>query len=130
MLTSKQLERLQRYLDMWRERFGMDPEASRCVFDLNQNPVKRTCWSSKKGEPPTITTKSHRMWIPMLRRWLLPIEVAFAHGFPVTPGAARDACCERDPLGDSSSFQVLGNCMHMSNVGSVLAIALSSISRV
>ena len=70
------------------------------------------------------------MWVPKLRRWLLPVELAYMHGYPVTAEAARDLGVQFDPFGALYSCSQLGNCMHLANDGSVLAIVLACVSRV
>ncbi|CAK0790540.1 unnamed protein product, partial [Prorocentrum cordatum] len=66
-----------------------DCAADLCIFDLSQNPDESLGRISETI--PTLTTKSYRLWVLRLRRWLLPVELAWARGYPVTPDAIRDA---------------------------------------
>ena len=93
-------------------------------FDLCQDYVYKR---GKMSLLPTITEKCKRMWFRQLRRWLLGVELAYAHGFPVVPKAARDA----GVMVDSNSYtkEDLGNCTRMANDGAVLAIALACVQR-
>ena len=117
LLTEKQKARLHRYTE------AASPPGGDHVFDLGQNAE----WSRSATALPTLTTKSARMWFRPLRRWFLPVELAYAHGFPVAPHAARDANVEVD----SNSYTVcdIGGSMHMASVGAALAIALSCVQR-
>eukprot|EP00973_Karenia_brevis_P023067 3177361-Karenia_brevis.AAC.1 len=45
----------------------------------------------RRGQLPTTTKGSSRVWVPSLRRWLLPKELAASHGFPVTADLASHA---------------------------------------
>ena len=117
LLTGKQKARLHRYTE------AASPPGGDHVFDLGQNAE----WSRSATTLPTLTTKSGRMWFRPLHRWLLPVELAYAHGFPVAPRAARDANVEVD----TNSYTVcdIGGSMHMASVGMALAIALSCVQR-
>ena len=127
LLTRQQAMQLTNYFDMWRRKYGEDAQTiDSCVFDLNQNPMYGRS-SAKQGDLPTITTKSSRMWVPKRRRWLLPMELAIAHGHPVMAESARQARSPLDPYGGSYSVTQVGNCMHVATVGSVLAIVLGSV---
>ena len=93
------------------------------VFDLSQE----AGWSRSDTVLPTLTTKCSRLWFRPLRRWLLPVELAYAHGFPCVPCAARDANVEVNS--NSYTVQDIGGGMHMASVGAALAIARSCVQR-
>ena len=127
LLTQRQTRYLGRYSAEWAAR--CHAPADLCIFDLSQDPDEGSRGRSSSNLP-TMTTKSCRMWVPRLRRWLLPVELAWAHGYPATPGAARDACLEGGEAAQGVfSIARLGNCMHVANVGAVVAVVLASVCR-
>ncbi len=123
LLTEKQRGFLSGYLSLCPPTL----HSGEIVFDLSQSPRFR-CRCSSQGVLPTITRKSVRLWMPSRARWLLPIELAHAQGFVVTPSSAEDAMVPMDV--ESYTFGQVGNSMHMASVGSVMAIALASVRRV
>ena len=52
-----------------------------CVFNLGQNPRMRRSQSTSAGECPTLTKAAGVLWIPHLRRWMVPIELAAASSY-------------------------------------------------
>jgi hypothetical protein len=115
--------RAQEYASRWMARRGSPPEdCTSCVFDISQNPHARLRWTTRAGELPTTTTKSV-WWVPALQRWLLPLEVAAASGFPVIDELARAGGIVWTPVVFTASQ--MGNVMHVANVGCVVAAALS-----
>ena len=127
LLTETQTRYLDRYCTQWSARHHAP--ADLCIFDLSQDPDAGSRGRSSESLP-TVTTKSCRMWAPRLRRWLLPLELAWAHGYPVTPGAARDACLGGGEIAQGvCSIARLGNCMHVANVGAAVAVTLACVSR-
>ena len=121
LLSDGQKRRLRQYI----EALPSAEKGADHVFDLVMDPVKFGGRRSMSALP-TLQTNSNRMWMQRLRRWFLPVELAYAHGFPVVPHAARDAGVEDF---DSYSVRDVGEGMHMANVGAVLAIALSCVQR-
>ena len=121
LLCDGQKDRLRKYI----EALPSAEKGADHVFDLVMDPVAFGGRSST-SVLPTCMTNSTKMWMQGLRRWLLPAELAYAHGFPVVPHAARDAGVE---YSESYSVLDMGGGMHMANVGAVLAIALSCVQR-
>ena len=122
MLTEKQ----RMYLATYMAAVPIDCKLDDCIFDLSQDPGRRRGRWTLDGTLPTVTTKS-RLWVPSLRRFLLPVELAYAHGFPVTSTAAVDAGVAQDMV--PYTRHQIGNCMHVASVGIVLAVAAASVSR-
>ena len=122
LLTEKQ----RMYLATYMAAVPIDCKLDDCIFDLSQNPGRRRGRWTSDGTLPTVTTVS-RLWVPSLRRFLLPVELAYAHGFPVTSTAAVDAGVAQDMV--PYTRHQIGNCMHLASVGIVLAVAAASVSR-
>ncbi len=129
LLTPHQKARLECYSESWLGSRGQAPaESKSCVFNLLQNPEHRRVQTDCRGAMPTCTRGCSVLWVPFLRRWLLPIELAAAHGLPITQSLASDAQVALDVHGPEYSTSQLGNAMHVANVGSVLAITLSCLA--
>ncbi len=131
LLTPHQQARLERYTATWLGSRGQAPaESKSCAFNLQQNPEHRRVQTDRGGAMPTCTRNCSVLWVPFLRRWLLPIELAAAHGLPITHSLATAAQVPLDVHGPEYSCSQLGNAMHVANVGSVLAITLSCLAPV
>ena len=128
-LTSHQARYLRIYTSMWQDTVGTDAAVDpRAVFDLSQNPEKRRVWSYSSVEGfrlPTFTRTSI-FWVPALRRFMLPMELASAIGLPCHPYLLA-ASGLRQHMPTTPSTQMLGNAMHVASVGLVLSVALSSV---
>ena len=130
LLTAQQRRWLVIYAEMWRTRLGTEPgDSIGCVFNLSQNPSKRASMSNERGQLPVCTRACYRLWLASRRRWLLPIELAAAHGFPVTEAFAACAKVPRDPNRSQYLPRQIGNAMHLANVGRVLAVSLACLAR-
>ncbi len=128
LLTAKQKKRLEQFSAGWCVRYGSAPEhSSSCVFNLTQNPAHRLSQTTGSGAMPTCTRKL--FWLPCLGRWMLPLELAVAHGLPVVAEVACQAQVGLDPCRGLYSFEQIGNCMHLANVGCVIATALACLAR-
>ena len=108
------------YLERYQARFV----GARAV-DLGSNPDHRPK-TSRDGVLPTTTTKSSRWWVCARRRWLLAKELAVLHGYPATP-ALGECVGVTDAAADRYRFGDIGNCMHVANVGCVVAVALACL---
>ena len=122
LLTEKQ----RMYLSAYMAAVPPTCQLKDCIFDVSQNPCRQRGRWTLDGTLPTVTTVS-KLWVPSLRRFLLPVELACAHGFPVTSTAAADAGVVQDMV--PYTHRQIGNCMHLASVGIVLAVAAASVSR-
>ena len=119
-LTLAERERWEIYKARWPHEIG----------DLGQNPRAGFGLHSRKGKLPTLISGMGIMFSPWHERWLLPIELWLAMGFPVTPTATAKTgvMCQfsrafpSPPPGRrrSSQLKQIGNAMHMESVGSIL----------
>ena len=113
---------------------GTDPrwQAGQLVpglrFQLGAEPesaalAKHVCWGA-----PHARKERGSLWVPHLRRWMVPLELAAASGFPATPpfGAGSTAPRGSDSLPGKKSQ--VGNVMQLPNVGCVLATALATLA--
>jgi len=126
LLTEKQRGYLHTFSTKWQAARGSAPEQSpSCIFNLGQNPDHRAMQTSSSDSIPTATSGCGLYWSPCLKRWLLPVELAAMHGFPVSESLAAEAGVPVDPCRDMYSFPQIGNSMHLANVGSVMAVALA-----
>ena len=98
-----------------------------CVFNLGQNPRVRRSQSTSAGECPTLTKAAGVLWIPHLGRWMVPLELAAASGFPATPILAQAAQLPGGVTAHIAKSHV-GNVMQLPNVGCVLATALATLA--
>ena len=119
-LTAKQ----QAYLDHYLSSRRTNNDAS-FVCDLSQNPKHRRTQLCRDGAMPTFTRPT-MLWVVSLKRWLLPCEMAFAMGLPITDGAAACAQVQKDT--SEYSRAVVGNMMHVACVGTILSVALSCVA--
>ena len=55
--------------------------------------------------------------------------LAAAHGFPATAYVAEEAGVPLDPGLHVYAYGQIGNCMSVSNVGSVMAVVLACLAR-
>ena len=127
LLGESETKHLHTYLAMWKAVTGTEPHTDKnCVFNLDQNPNFRRCWTNPRtGTMPTLTAKSRKLWSPYLRRWLIPSELCIAMGF--NAGANTQTIVPVDPAVALFSYKCLGNAMNMASVGSVLACTLASL---
>ena len=124
LLSIHQKARLKKYTQKWWNGKGCPADRDTCcVFNLTQNPDFTLSWTTAQGRMPTFTTGCSRMWVPVLRRWLLPRELAAAMGFPTygVLAAAVGVPVETQVL----SAHAIGNSMHVGNVGTVIAVTLA-----
>lgn len=99
LLTTKQLEYLKTYEELWIRKMGTKPSTDDgCVFDLTQNPGSRCVWSGRLRQLPTLRHSGFILWSPSRGRWLVCEEVGMAQGFPLTEPAARAAQVETDVI--------------------------------
>ena len=125
LLTQKQQQRLQELSEMWKQKHGIQPHLCKhCVLNLGHNPVCRQM-TGGDGRMPTITTNCKLWWVPYLRRWLLPSELAVMMGFPTSRSLAEAAGLQCHPMSFSSSQ--VGKAMHLANVGCVAGVALACL---
>ncbi len=127
MLTPKQQGYVRNYLAARKCCGGLSPSEYAAVYMCNicQNPLHRRIQLCHDGMMPTFT-RSTKLWVPFLRRWLLPCEMALAMGLPTTVEAAEHAKVDRDA--SQHSYALVGNMMHVACVGTVLAVALSCVA--
>lgn len=115
------------YEDVWCKKHQVEARLDpRCVFDLGQSAKYKT----PKAPGPLATFKhaSGVYFMPMLGRWILPLERALAMGFPCTADAAASASVHRDFLTCSeSNASGIGNSFHVANAGAVLLAVLCSL---
>ena len=125
LLSEGQQRHLAEYTQRWTTQRQQPPaNCPDCVFNLSQNPSRRASQTSTVNIMPTITGSSI-FWVPALRRWLLPMELAASHGFPVTETMAAKAGVPVDPNAESYTVPQIGNSMHLANIGCVTAVALA-----
>ncbi len=127
LLTAKQRSYLQEYVRLWQVKRGSLPEDDPdCVFDLGQNPAKRPSYSLR-GALPTLRHTKSTMWSPGRKRWLVARELAAVCGYPVTVATAAEAQVPLDAAAALYTQPMLGNAMHVSNVGTVMSVALACL---
>ncbi len=117
LLTPRQAASLRAY----RERY---PEAG--AVNLGHNGDVRPSFA-RDGQLPTLTRNAGGWWVPARKRFMTCKELAVASGYPVTAELARAARVPVDACADSYVAGQVGNCMHVANVGSVVAVALACI---
>ena len=121
LLTAQQVERLCRY----EARDGRTPTERSAlqegwIADLGQRPE----WSCSRHDAlPTLRRNSARLWIASQRRWLLPVEMAAAMGFPVHADLAVAARVPRTDITTLGPAQSMGNAMHVANAGGAFVLA-------
>ncbi len=76
---------------------------------------------------PTVRRGS-LLWYTRAQRWLHPVELAAMHAFPVHAKLAGYSGVDMDTAASEYVVGMLGNSMHVANVGCVLAIAMACLS--
>ena len=125
VLTGPEQERLEAYYQLWRLKFGSDPESAvDLVINLGDNPrAGWVTWSAPSSARPWFCIPTLRrhwtvQWIPALGRWLTMRERLAMMGFPAYPALAQ-------VYGFQGSFSMpwdvaknlVGNGMHVACVG-------------
>ena len=113
------------YSTYWEKKFHIDASQSKqCVFNLNDDSSCRN--PSNPGPLPTMKYNSGILWIPRLKRWMVPLERAVAMGFPSHPSVAKVAGVKVDALSAScqGAARRIGNSFHIANAGMVLLSTL------
>ena len=135
-ITPNRRKFLRTYEKMWLQQVGTRAqEDPRAIFDLNQNPeFGGPTWTAHRDGRfmlPCLTTSS-LMWIPSLGRFLEPVELAAAMGFPVLPAFVESSRFDANLLIDEcvKHRNAVGNAMRVASVGIVAAVALSSVQLV
>ena len=98
---------------------------AKCIYDISQNPSKRPIVSNRSGTVPT-SRRNSLLWYTDARRWLLPVEMAALHGFPVYQQHADSAGVPRDTT--DYTVPMIGNSMHAGSVGCVLGVTLACLA--
>ena len=95
------------------------------VFNLGDNPAKGyLTWSAASGKIPGLRTGGRKLWVPWLGRWLTALELLGAMGLPVYPELAEAAKVKQWTVQPGiNPRHMLGNMMHVSSAGAVLAVA-------
>ena len=101
------------YEAKWRQLHGGPSDLNDgCVFDLSQNPEHCCLWTSRHGSLPTFRRNS-KLWVPCLKRFLLPREAALLMGFS-------------GPSLQHVHQSNVGNAMSLQTVGLMILAALLS----
>lgn len=125
LLTPAEIKRAEAYNEMFAT---ADPE----VWDLGQNPRQRAL-RSKEGVLHTMIKGAGLTWSKIHGRWLCPIEVWTAMGFPTAPllqcksGVESHVSRGRAPPSTrsrNSSVNQAGNAMHVNVIGGASLAAL------
>lgn len=128
LLTPKQQDVLKVFHDTFSRKCGKAASEERgSIVDLSQSVTffsRR--WPNR--QLPTIRRGSRRFWSAFHRRWFTPLELASCMGFAIYPDAAAATAVEVDDLTRSvaTSTAAVGNCMHVGNVGVVMAVAMAT----
>ena len=129
LLLKREQDALNYYEDMYLARFQRPAAMDRnLMVYLGDNPWSRPCWSACSGAIPTLRvgSRSGKMWIPALRRWLVSREKLAAMGWPITRQAAQAMMCPEVPVRDiMRSAQLAGAAMHFNTVALAQMLALS-----
>ena len=135
-ITPNRRKFLRTFEKLWLQQVGTRArEDPRPIFDLNQNPeFGGPTWTAHRDGRftlPCLTTSSV-MWIPSLGRFLEPVELAAAMGFPALPAFVESSRFDESLLNDECVKQrsAVGNAMHVASVGIIAAVALSSVQLV
>lgn len=125
LLTPKQRQFQCGYEVAWQRQYGIPAdEDSNCAFDLSQDPQERPSCTTADGSLPTLRLGS-LIWVSILRRFLVPFELAAATGFPVNDALATSAQVALDMCCEVYTVPILGNGMHVASVGSILVVVAS-----
>ncbi len=120
LLTPRQAESLRVYCEKY-------PEAE--AVNLGHNADKRPSIACD-GQLPTLTRNAGCWWVLARKRWMTSKELAAASGYPVTAELSKAANVATDPCADAYVPGQIGNCMHVANVGCVVAVALACMQDV
>jgi hypothetical protein len=130
LLTVDEKRRLNDYRHLWLQRHNQDSRHSRdAAFNLNQN-ICRASWSGASSSVPCISTKSEKLWIDFLGRWLTVREILLGMTYPSYEAHANASGVAVFDLGDycqSQARHLVGNAMTVGVVGSVAACAMASV---
>ena len=94
-------------------------------YDLSQDPLKRPTMSTK-GALPCLKRNS-RLWHSTSARFMTTIELGAAMGLATFQLGAETARVPLDTCRYDYGMGELGNTMHVSCVGAILAIALACV---
>ncbi|CAE8701861.1 unnamed protein product [Polarella glacialis] len=116
LLTPKQRQFQCGYEVAWQRQYGIPAdEDSNCAFDLSQDPQERPSCTTADGSLPTLRLGS-LIWVSILRRFLVPFELAAATGFPVNDALATSAQVALDLCCEVYTVPILGNGMHVASL--------------
>ena len=111
---------LEGYAQLWKSKFGTNPhEDGRAVVATSQSFQKRPTMAHADGSFPTLLASgTPRLWSFSRRRWMTAREQASIQGLPVRRDvAAALKVPELDILGMDKPHKLVGNGMHLPNVG-------------
>lgn len=107
----RRLEWIEGHITQWKQPYLVD--LSQSTDRLRASPCVPTVRHSG----------SHRLWLIREQRWLLAVEVAAVMGFPVKYHLAALAGVPTE-TDENISMGLLGNAMHVANIGAALAVFL------
>ena len=130
LFSPSEASHLEFYIMAWTSKYGSHPMfCPWAVFNLGDNPAKGyLTWSAASGKIPGLRTGGHKLWVPWLGRWLTALELLGAMGLPVYPELAEAARVKQWTVQPGvNPRHMLGNMMHVSSAGAVLAVALACV---
>ena len=113
----------------WSEYNDLPSVVEYLLYNLQDNPNGRKTWSAVSRRMPSLRRDSRFVWSPFHRRWLSFYERMAALGFPIYPEAAVAAGVAQflPPDRDVSTQQMIGDTIHVANIGIVIGIALACV---
>jgi site-specific DNA-cytosine methylase len=130
LLSNWERKNLQSYCQLWRKERKMDPHKDpSALFVLSQSADGWATMTTAKGRVPCYTHgSSMRVYSPYKRRWLTAREKLNSMLFPVVPQYASIAGVgPMDMSNLEDGHRMVGNAMHLGNLGVVLLAALSNV---
>ena len=126
LLNKRERKALEVIVDNYYQKYSQDAVYNPdLVAFLGDNPKKRLCWSAVSRKIPTLRRNAGKMFVPSLRRWMVPKEKLLLMGFPVVPSVAMSMGVPVLAITDNRrASYVAGNCMHFSCVLLIQFLAL------
>ena len=127
LLNERERENMHLYEDYYLARFQTPAQSDPDLVCYLGDNLRYSCiWSATSGAVPTYRCTGGKLWIPSLRRWLLPSEKMASLGFPVFAGTANVLGAPVMPLLDTRrADSVCGNSFHLSNAAIVMLCGLA-----
>lgn len=130
LLTANQRDYIATYSKQWISRYGIAPELCPCAFfNLTDNPERRLTWTSAHMKLPAFRTNSTLIWSPAAGRCLTRRERLACMGYAVYPQHVVASCSPYLPCSDQHSQSMVGNAMHVANIGCAIAVGMACCTR-